>query len=81
MRHDNAKELHATINRSIASKSPLMISFEHLMASSKPTTPLLKSKWNIDDAIEFQESYERVASKTDYVQSLSNEKNTPLDEK
>ena len=53
MRHDDAKELHALVKCDIASKAALVNSFEHLMASSKPSMSSHESKCNLNDVISF----------------------------
>ena len=55
MIHEDPKDLHAVIEYDTVSNVASVNSFEHLMSSSKLSTPSRKSKWNENDATSFEQ--------------------------
>ena len=80
MIHEDPKDFYEVIQRGVVSKVAPVNSFERLVASSKPSTSSCESKWNANDSINFQKSYELACNKSQYLQSLSKDKKPSLDE-
>ena len=66
MNHEEPKELHVIIDRSIFTTKPPINSFERMMTVSELTMVQCVSKWKVSNAINFQENHEAAINKTAY---------------